>query len=598
VRLRIGGNVPAERFEDPSFNPATDPYTPLGPSSDLIDSIVTDPHLDPTTWAVDQTAFRAAASRTSLSSLLRQQQYVVYDIASQVGVLNQFLGKTRQALQGFDVILHNPTVQAMVDQALQATIGIAGNVLSAVPSIYTQIASALLSYVDNLLGIALGYGPGKLTEKLLPAQNYSDRTDTSLFNNHFRNVMASGYDWNAIFMPPFVGSLTAQVRENRQGQQVLAWALGDGEVPTPILDHKVGKPIDYHFDVQGSFDPGQGLGMIPGGQKICSVVQSTITESPVGPDVDHPTLYDPRCGQGGATGTIDVGTFYPVTAQGGTSLWSFCFQRGAALYTIDTGKIIDAWEDYVKAIWDGVVALWHNPDWQGEGGKHGLPGWGCEVWESTLSDLVRNYTVGLNGALNVLSWAPVPGSEITADDDDNWRDANMWTQIIRPALLQMQEAQIWYLRHTTIAAYLPIIGGKDAQPNQQDSVMGSMHDPIVAKEFRDARHRIINGHSKHEVRLADVLDPIYAAQIEQAGGGTEAMDLGFTVGEVPAFVAVPQGGTGLPPPSRWPYNPGANRRHGLLALGLVGGGMGAAWYFRDDLVRAVSAVRRRLGGRR
>lgn len=580
MRISLAKKPGYAQFVDPGFDPLVD-FQPTGtPGSDMLETILLDPSLDLSNWSLDPETFRKISTYNQVTNVLRQQQYLVYEVANQLGVLSPFLGPAKQALQLFDVTIHSGDQHEIINQAVQTSIGAATVALSAVPSIWTKIASALISVVGRIVDIFASHGPGKLRDELLPAQKYLDRVDSDLFNANVRAVMRSGYNWNSIFMPAFKGELSAQARDDAR---VIAWALGDGNVPTPIIDRDSKGDWSFGFDSEGSFISGGGLGMIPGGERIYSVVQSTIFTKRVGPDSGHPTLYGPRDCSPAATETIDVGTYYPSTSQGAMTLWSFIFQRGAALYTLDAGKILDAWEAYFDSIWDGVHRLWRDTDWMGEGGNHGLPGWGAEVWENTLMDLVRNYTVGLNNQIGVLSWAPTCGRPLTDKDTETWSKNNTFKEIIQPALFKLREAQLWYLRNTTIAAYLPIYGGREADPLQQEAVMGSMHDLLIAKEVVDARKRIYNGDAKHDVRLDDVLDPQFKQQIKAAGGGTNKIVFGFTAGPPANYVAVPQGGTGIKPP-RWPYRP---RRPNLKAAIVFGAIMaaGGVYYYRSDRFR-------------
>lgn len=585
MRLRIND------FVDPSINP-NGVFTPLLPGDELLSNALLDPALHIENLSIAGTSLQRVLSQSGIVNILSQQQYLVYDLASSVGVTSGFIDKTKQALRIFDVVIHHGSPEEIAAEAIQTAIGIATLVLAATPTVYTQIAAMIVAAAGQLIQF-VGDPQGRPVDTFFPLQSYSTDTDNDQFNNNVRGVLKAGYDWNPLFMPRFKGKLTAQLRQGLDGgKYAFAWALGNGQVPVPIVSGH-GNNKQWHVD-DGVFPASGNLGMgfVPGGQRIYSVVQSTMKEDPVGPTKDHPSLFDPRCTKPGSPGvqaktdTIDVGSYYPVTAQGIMSLWDMCMQRSASMYTLDAGKILDSWEAYFDSIWDGISSLWGDTSMQ--------DGWGCAVWESTLADLTRNYTVGLNGQIGLLSWAPSHAGKLTAADTTYWKAHNAFELIVKPALFKLREAQLYYLRHTTMAAYLPITGGKNANPLAQELVMGSMHDVTVRDAFNEGRLRILNGASKYDVRIQDVLDDQYATQILQAGGGTDAPEpFGFTAGPSVPQVAVPQGGAGFPhgtgfttptsaPPSR-------NR---LIKPLVVGGGLALAYWQRDAIMRFLRGMGR------
>jgi hypothetical protein len=600
MRLRI------QDFVDPSINPNGN-FQPLGPNDELLSNALLDPALHIDNLSLPTNALQRVLAESGLVNLLSQQQYLVYDVARSVGIRSSYVAQAKVALQFFEVLIHHGSAEEIAAQAIQTAIGIASTALSAIPTIYTQIAAMLVSAMGTVLNFA--FDPqGRPRDTFFPLQSYSTETDNSQFNENVRGVLKAGYDWSTLFMPRFKGKLTMQLRHSdATGRYAFAWALGDGQIPVPIVSgsgsNKTWHVDDGTFPASGNF----GLGFVPGGQRIYSVVQSTVTEDPVGPTNDHPSLFDPRCAKAGSSGvvpkteTIDVGSYYPITTQGVLSLWDFCMQRNASMYTLNTQAIANAWEDYFDSIWDGVVSLWGNFGPVG--------GWGCGVWESALADLVRNYTVGVGGQIGLLSWAPSPSvsrpphddeeavylSHLSAIADTKWKAHNVFKVIIMPALMKLREAQLYYLRHTTMAAYLPITGGKNANPLAQESVMGSMYDVSVREAFTEGRLRILNGASKHDVRLHDVLDDEYAAQISQAGGGTDAPEpFGFTAGPQAPQIAVPRGGTGLPSGPMFPPSSNfvAPPRRSIAKPVLIGGALAAAYWQREAIMRFLRGLRR------
>ena len=599
MRIRIGKEKEDETTASFSGPPSFDPnsnFDPISPSETFLENATMhDPGLLFAARELTPEQIALVSAQTALANTLRQQQYIVYDIASQIGVLSPFVGATQNALKAFDVIMNDLDTEVATAEAITTGIGVAAKALSAVPTIYTQIAAAIVGvglWVANMFIQTLADIPPQM-----PAQKFSRDTDLDQFNTQVRTLMSASWDWTSIFLPRFKGELSSQVQENRSGGLVVAFALGDGDI-AQVGSAGSGKNRHPVFMGQGVFDASGGLGMIPGGQRILSYLQVTPTEEPQGPTNIHPTIYDPRCGSIGKSSYLDVGSWYPTTAQGALSLWDFLWQRGPAMYTIDPMRARALWGAYFDSIWEGVDRTWGRNTWQGGENDYG---WGCGFWQNALSDLVHNYTVStLDGRVGgTLSWAPISKADnytLGSSEEKQWEKVNAYTKIIKPALDLLEEAQIWYLENTTIAAYLPIEGGKDADPVAQDKQMGAFGRSSMQERFTNARKRIINGPAKYEVRLRDVLDPVYRAQIEAAGGGTQALELGFTLlpGAPPPFE--PEGGSGLPLVGGLLPRPPKKRS----ALPYIVGGLGvagataASYYYWDDLARLVGGARKRL----
>lgn len=597
--LRIGKDTETiASFKGVSFDPAL-PFQAVTPDDELLDNVMFDPGLLIAELALDPGELAVVTAEMALRNSLRQQQYIVYDIASRVGVLSPFVGTTQNALKAFDVILTDLDTEMATAEAITTSIGVASMALSAIPTIYTQIASAIVNVGLWVANMVIEYQAEIPQQR--PAQEYSKDTDVTQFNQGVRKIMHGSLDWTSIFSPRFSGSLAAQVREDDYDRIVIAFAPGNGRIAKVGVTGK-GKKRKATFPDSGAFDPTGGLGMVPGGQRIFSVVQITPTEEPEGPSGFHPTLFDPRCGSTYKSTALDVGAWYPVTAQGALSLWDFLWQRGAAMYTVDPVSARIAWKHYFDSIWDGVDRTWGRTAWQG---NQTDMGWGCGFWQNALQDLIANYTVSvIDGKIGgAMSWRPSTLTEadqglLSGSDENLWDKYNAYTKIIKPALDQLETAQIWYLENTTIAAYLPIDGGKNADPLGQDRVMGAFGAgrKAMRDRFNHARNRILNGPAKYEVRLRDVLDPIYRAQIENAGGGTQAVELGFTAkmpGEPAPFQ--PEGGTGLPlAPFPQPVAPKKRGAWPFIAGGLVTSATALSYFYWDDAARVVAAARQRL----
>ena len=602
MRIRIGKEKEDETTAsfngEPSFDPKSN-FDPVSPSEKFLNNTIKDPGLLFAAHNLTPDQIALVSAETALANTLRQQQYIVFDIARGVGVLSPFVGATQNALKAFDVFLGDLDTELATAEAITTGIGVAAKTLSAIPPIYTQIAAAIVGVGLWMANMFIQYKVDIPPQ--MPAQAYSKETDLDQFNTQVRLLMQGSWDWTSIFMPRFKGKLASQVQEDDFGRIVVAFALGDGDIARVGITG-IGKNRHPVFLGQGLFDPSGGLGMIPGGQRILSYLQVTPTEEPEGPTNIHPTLYDPRCGSIGKSSSIDIGSWYPTTAQGALSLWDFVWQRGAAMYTIDPLRARVAWSQYFGSIWRGVDKTWGRTTWQGNNVD---VGWGCGFWQNALSDLVSNYTVSsLDGRVGgALSWAPISKADnytLGSSEEKQWEKVNAYAKIIKPALDQLEKAQIWYLENTTIAAYLPIEGGKDAEPLDQKKPMGAFNRSAMRIRFKNARKRILNGPAKYEVRLRDVLDPVYRAQIEAAGGGTQALELGFTAAPPGAPTPFePEGGSGLPgigglAPRPMPTpEPRSAARYIAGGIGIAGA-TAAGYYYWEDIARLVNSARRRL----
>lgn len=593
-----------------SFNPNV-PYQPVMLGDEILELGLSDPAAAFPDLPSSELALHTA--NVAMNNVLQQQQYVVYDIATNLGVISPFVNGTMGALQGFDVSASALSAISLAADALATGIGIAGKTLSAVPNIYVQIATVAVQLSLALVQWIVGEATPELVTQRLPASRYIRDVDLDMFNVYIRTITA-GRDWTSIFMPRYEGALTMRV-DTSHGRDVLTWALGDGDVPRVIWKNIPG-PDKTEYEPQGTFERAGGMGMIPGGQQIYGFIQSATTEDPLGPTKNHPTRYDPRCcgtdnplggvdcGGGGhnpKVATLNAGTFFPVTAQAAVSIWDFVAQKGAAMFTLDTVALSSAWNAYFNAIWDGVASLYGSGLYIDGPDADDAAGWGCSVWNQSLRDLVRWHTVGMGGEINgFAAWAPMHEGHITDADGEAFSKNSTNHEIILPALGQLKAAQIFYLDQTTMAAYLPIglnsndSQGVDANPLAQALVMGAMRDPAIRQRFVAARRRILDGPQKRDVRLDDVLDPVYRQQLQLAGGGTGA--LGFVAAPPVPAVALPwnpTGGSGLGPQGKVPTGSGDVITPTLWLGGAAALG-GLSWFFRDDIRNFVMGLRQRL----
>lgn len=605
-----------EDYVAPSINPNLNLIQSPIPSNEVLDATLTDPALEFQTVleALDPGSgpgqIAKEVARQATWAMLQQQQYVTYDMGAQLGVLTPFVDPTRLSLKAFDVVVYSLDSDALAEEIARKAIGIAGETLSAIPNMYTQIAGALIGLGTSVWDAIRANRTIEAPRQYLPCQQWSEEVDSYVFGN-IRKLTKSGYDWTPIFIPRYEGQLTLQICRSSggEGPHSLMWGLGNGQIPHVRKVYE-GGGYDLEFGQDGQFDPSGGIGMIPGGQRIYGLVQQTvINNNDPTYDKNHPTAFNWRCAAHDVA-MLDLGLYYPSAAQTSTALWGYMFQRGAAMYAVDTGIVGDAWIRYFESMWDGISMLWANPEFQGRDGKNGKIGYGAGVWDAALSDLCINYGVGAYGDIGGIgTWQPAQcRGFLQSEDEEHFISGSALTQIILPAVAKLAQAQRWHLQHTTIAAYLPVFGGKSADPVDQngDAVMGAFRSsPQLRQEFKDARVRILQGPLKYEVRLQDVLDATYRQQIEDAGGGIWGEgQLGFSGGEGAGFsgVWVPTGGAGFDgksPPGRMPRPRDSDTVMWVLGALAVAGGAAAAYRYRDPLQKWMRQVQRKaLPGRR
>lgn len=520
------------------------------PSADLLADSTLDGGLSTSFSGMVGASLQRHLVELSAVDALRAQQHVVRGLALSTGILSHAQPVVSQALNGFDVRGTTSQVE-LAEQLVTTAIGTAAGVLSAIPTPYTQIASAVLG-----LGLLLydifrpkkGEGP---SHRVLPLQSYDDDTDAGHIHVHINRALKDR-DLTSLFLPRFSGSMTMQERRDEAtGHYGMAFGLGDGQVGN------------------GTFHPTGHLGFLPGGRRITSLIQ-TLVLRPRRSDTPH---YDPRCGgcswSGGASVVgRDVGSFYPSTNNAALTVWNHIMQVGPAMYEVDAVKLQSAWQDHADAWGDGLAWLWNR----GAAKSY----WGTGVWRCALQEASRLQTIGINYEIGAVSWAPFD----LCDDLyplAGFLDNSLYAGLADRASMSLWLAQHYYLRHTTVAAYLHPDAG------------AARNDPAMRSAIEDARKRILQGPERYEVRKRDVVDQEYKAQLRDAGAFTPSFERTFVLDQTrrkrktpaglwlsdeapdPPIPPHPGGGSPLPKPPATP--PRKKSRGSGLALAA---GIGAA----------------------
>lgn len=513
----------------------TAPFAPVAVHDELLRAMMTNPA------AVIPADFGSSIVRSQTDNMLRLQQHLTYRIGAKLGFLNSIVPQIRGALQLVPPMFEGGIADqvALIAEAVMTGVGVAVDAFSNVPIIGWAVK--VLSSVFNLIssyymGVLL---PGDFIGRDLDAAAvYSTDADASLANTRLM-AQAETRDWTTLFTPSTRGQLAGRVLEDPFGRIVLSWGLADdGKVPRVVIDKRpisvTPKPYEWHFSESngGPFTPSGGLGSVPGTARIVSAVQSTLIEPPM-VKRGHESLGDPRCGSIRKTIDVDTGTYLPSTASGAWSLFGACTKAGAPAYTIATQEVVNAWQAYVDAIWEGIERLWRNPSWEG--------GWGCGPWQNALAGLARAHCVGADGQVGSFgAWEPTRyETKLTSADRNAWEASNLCTRIVKPAMIDLREMQLSLLRKTPMAAYLPATG------------LGSMRDVSVKEEFETARVRLLrraprNVSMRRELRRGDVVDAWYLEQLVSAGVGSDTASGGIEPGDYrpPRTAATLPGGGG------------------------------------------------------
>lgn len=515
-------------YIDRSVDP-TAPFVPLTMHDELLEAAALDPSAGMPNSLVDDLATARVANA------LRLQQHIVYRIGAELGVLAPALKQVRNALQAMPLLSSAPT-DTLVAEILDTGIGVAADMLAVAPYI-----GWLVRIARATAGLAIGAvealsTPGTfIGPPLVDAQRYRTDADTSHANSRLL-VQANTRDWTSLFQPAMRGKLGAQIRRDPGNRIVVAWGLrDDGIVPRVVIDDRpLTKPYRWHFSEENGnvagrpnpFTETDGMAAVPGSSQIVSVTQSAMT-SLQNLHRGHETLGDPRCGSDQAVISVNVGSWYPTTANGAASLFAYASKASASSYAIATQEVASAWQSYVDEIWEGIERLWRNESWEG--------GYGCGVWEAALQGLAQAHCVGAEGVIGGFgAWMPTRYEKrLTAADRNEWERNNLCTRIVKPAMMDLREMQLSLLRKTPMAAYLPGHG------------MGAFRDVSVKEAFDAARAKLLNGYQRADkLRLDDVVDDYYRRMLERQGRGSVGADggIGPTDYKPPRLGAAPASG--------------------------------------------------------
>lgn len=480
------------------------------------------------------TSLDAEIVRSRAASMLRLQQHLIYRVGASLGILGPAVPAVRNALQEITPLLAT-NIDEIIADAVATVTGVAADTLGSIPIVGWCIKAAAAGVQLALVIDRAMNTPGKMIGLSLPsAQQYHAETDIDIANKRLI-PQSETRDWTSLFMPSMRGELHAQIRKNPGGNIVIAWGLKDGgDVPRVVIDDRpLLKPYTWHFSGNGGSDESgglpftgtDGLGAVPGTTQIIDVTQSAFLE-PQNLHRGHETLGDPRCGSTRKTSDVNVGSWYPSTANGAWSLFGYATKASAATYAIATQEVADAWQAYCDAVYDGIEFLWRNPSWEG--------GYGCGAWQNALQGLAAAHCVGTDGLIGGFgAWMPTRyQTKLTAADRESWNANNLCARIVKPAMMDLREMQLELLRKTPMAAYLPSSG------------LGAMRDASVAEAFEGNRAALLKQHHRSaKILLSDVVDDAYLTKLKAKGLGTTTGNGGIATHDYkPPRVAVPQPG--------------------------------------------------------
>lgn len=226
-------------------------------------------------------------------------------------------GRAR-GLFGRPVFAATTSSSTLLEGAALVGLDLATDLVGAVPFI-GNIGRAAIGLGKFMYGLA--QEPEEI-EKRTPFEEYSRDVDEDVIN-HALSPLVSSVDWTPCFAPALDWSAGFEMVKTDKGEQSRAFGTFTGD----------GEPLDVG-----------GVGFMPGTEKITQIVQvSTVYKGPS-------SRFD---------AVVDVGSFWPATAQALTGLWQTVNKAGAPeMYTVQAAKLREDWRAYFDALYAGGFDKW------------------------------------------------------------------------------------------------------------------------------------------------------------------------------------------------------------------------------------------------
>lgn len=437
--------------------------------------------LDPSLWPeqADRIAQFPVTAVTAAKSWATAQRMALFQQGT--GALGLSASSLVTVASGMaPLVLSPPTDLNTLGVALgQTAIGVTVDLLGAVPVI-GPIAQAIGSFAMFLVGLAK-MKPAEAVEYLPPEMVFLPEAEETVMNRQVLPALVSA-DWTNLFLP-------------RQSNDPSLTELKTGWLLTSAENTRA-----------------EGTGFLPGTQSIHSAVQA---------------LWHSKSKRAGESSAVsqDTGDFFPSSAQLLTALESQIQRPSAALWSVDTKKILDGWKAHHAAVMSFVMDLWNNKGTKGTG----LDKLNEEQRRIVLRALVAPMHVGTlptgeprRGVLNANSWTPKAST----------RPDNVIEAFVQPWCDALKARQRFFL-DTTAVAYA-------------DPKSAAFQDKTQRDMLEKNRALLVKSPARWKVAQQDVVDPVYRAQLFKATIGDTLKDPSSNVA-VPAVPPRLDGSSAQPP---------------------------------------------------
>lgn len=551
-------------FKDKAININENFQSQLPGKEILADSLL-DPGLDISSLGVAGERLKSKIIDIAARDTLKLSQILVGRMATSIGFLSDAYGPVSTALTAIDGSFGSSKVDSLSGNMLATSIGSASQYLSMVPNPYVQLAAAIINVGTTIFALAVTNTAPSISA--MPSQKYDEDTDQGQVNFKILNYTQQGlsdhknnpgmaYDYSNLFAPRFSGDPAIEYRS--QGR-VWGIAFGFGKAGIEDDPSRNGSPFRANKDSFGD----TGLGYVPGGNSITSVIQCFPME-PLGtglvgkvgskygkPDAKDwakfamllPFMKNPqeiRCnpadlnnkkkrdaclplyperGAGHPAAALDVGQYYPASNNALNLIQNMCMSEGPALFCIDTDRLLSEWADYYDAALDGIKWFWKN--------KKQRNFWGETAWKSMLGYISTGFIAdqfptykgkkavqpsNLGGGIG--HYVPPPDGDLKPQFFDQWKKYNLFNYGIKNYLKWIKARQIWYLNNTQLAAYLP---PKASGYKGGYYITGAINwkNNDLMNAWVDARRRILTTYERDFVNIEDVIDHDFKKLLEE-----------------------------------------------------------------------------------
>lgn len=502
---------------------------------------------------------------------LKLSQMLVGRMATSIGFLSEFRQPVSTALQAIEGSFGAAKVDPLSNNMIATSIGSAAQYLSMVPNPYVQLAAQIINIGTTIFALAVTDTVPKISA--MPSQKYDEDTDKDQVNFKILSPLKNGiaqhhnepgisFDYTSLFAPRFRGDPTIEYRS--QGR---IWGIAFGLGKGGVVEDPVGKSNPSF--IANTREYWDGVGYVPGGNSITSVIQCFPLSPAVGgmlgkvggkygkvktgewvkfslllpfmgtpqeircnpSDLDNKKKRDaclplyPSRGAGYRCNAIDVGQYYPASNNALNLIQNLCMSEGPSLFCVDTDRLMSEWSDYFDAALDGIVYFWNN--------KKQRNFWGETAWKTMLAYISTGFIAdqfptykgkkavqptNLGGGIGHYVPPPKSGNLTKVSDPqffEQWKKYNLFDYGIKNYLKWLKKRQIWYLKNTQIAAYLPPKSNTMYDGGYYITGAINWKNNDLMNAWVDARRRILTTYEKDFVNLDDVIDFDFKKQLEE-----------------------------------------------------------------------------------